>query len=159
MDNTNNSLFSTATHTPAHHWGYSAFTWEVTNLITPLVQIRGFYDNETQFFTIPMERKATEGSPQNVFSRLFCQYQMSSSMHGRSRSVPFLNCLSWFLAKMQQGCSARASYLPVLLQHPGNRELLLRLRVLFPAPSPTDSIFPASGNQPDVLPWGSPFQN
>lgn len=125
-------------------WCFSDFTWQLTNLVTSLVQIRGFCDDKTQFSTIPMERKVTEGSPQNVFSKLFYQYQMSSSLHGRSRPVPFLNSLSWFNAKTQQGCSARDSCLPVLLQHPGNRELLLRLCVLFPALSPTNSIFPAS---------------
>lgn len=59
--------------------------------------------------TIPMERKATEGSPQNVFSRLFYQYQMSFSLLGRSRSVPFLNCCP---DSLQEHCKAVLQELP-----------------------------------------------
>lgn len=129
------------------HWCFSDFTWQLTNLVTSLVQIRGFCDDKTQFSTIPM----CEGRQQRVLLRMFFpdfSISIKCSLLGRSRSVSLLNCLSWFLAKTQPCCSARASCLPVLLQHPGNRELLLRLCVLFPALSPTNSIFPASV-------WGS----
>lgn len=61
------------------HWCFSDFTWQLTNLVTSLVQIRGFCDDKTQFSTIPMWRKATKGSPQNVFSRFFYQHQMFSA--------------------------------------------------------------------------------
>lgn len=104
-----------------------------------MVQIRGLYYDKA----IPIERKATEGTPQNIFSRLF--YDMLSSLHGRSRkSAQFLNCLSWFLAKTQQYCSVRDSCLPVLLQHPGDGKLSLRLYVLFQALSLPNYIFLAS---------------
>lgn len=95
---------------------------------------------------MPVERKATEGSPQNVFSRLFYQYQMSFSLLGRSRSVPFLNCLSWFLAGTLQGCFTRASCCCSILGAGNYCYGCVCFSQLFSPQIPY--------SQPDVLPWG-----
>ena len=98
---------------------------------------------------IPVRKAGERGVPIEHFFQIVLsvwilirmKYEYFHPLHGRSRRLAqVLRCLSWFLAKTQQHCSVRASCL--LLQHPGNRTLSLRLA--FTGSLLPNYIFPAS---------------